>query len=418
MVAITLHWVIAATLLANLGLGLWMSWAIDSPTVQARAADAFQLHKSLGLTVLVLSLLRLAWRFLYPPPPLPPQMPRWERTLAAVTHWLFYGLMIGLPLSGWLYVSAQWRGDAPFNIPTLWFGVLEVPHLLGLGDADRALRAQVAAATFNIHGAMALALVILLALHVGASLKHHVIQRDGVLARMLPWLAPAEQPLMSTASGRPEPRNLAAAAITLLIAALLIGYGASISLVHSDIAERGSKAGALQTLVAKSGTRAREWQVDGANSHIRFGGAQAGRPFNGHFDEWQAAIHIDTQAPSQSFIAAAVATASATVGVPLQDSSLPQSEWFDTGNHPLATYHSTAIEPLGDHRYAIAGILTIKGHPVELAPLILTIGSDALEISGTLELDRAEVDMGMESDPGGQYVSRIIEIRVDVTALE
>jgi len=417
VVAITLHWVIAAALLANLGLGLWMSWAIDSPTAQARAVGAFQLHKSLGLSVLVLSLLRLAWRFLYPPPPLPAQTTRWERALAAVTHWLFYGLMIGLPLSGWLYVSAQWRGDAPFNIPTLWFGVFEVPHLFDLGDAGRALRAQAAAVAFNIHGAMALALVILLALHVGAALKHHVIQRDGVLARMLPWLATAEQPVMSAATRRPEPRNLAAAAITLLIASLLIGYAATTRLVPPDVAEPGSKAGVLQTLVAGSGTKAREWRVDGANSHIRFGGVHAGRPFNGHFDEWQAAIHIDTQAPAQSFIAAVVATTSATVGVPLHDSSLPQGEWFDVANHPHATYRSTAIELLSDHRYAIAGILTIKGRPVELAPLILSIEGNALNISGTLELNRAEVDMGMESDPGGQYVSRIIEIRIDVTAV-
>lgn len=420
-VAITLHWVIATVIIANIGLGLWMSWAIDSPRAQAQAVSAFQLHKSLGLTVLVLSLLRLAWRFLYPPPSLPSRMVRWERVVAAFTHWLFYGLMIAIPLSGWLYVSVQWRGDVPFNIPTLWFGLFEVPHLFGLSDAGRALRQQVATVAFNVHGAMALALVILLVLHVGAALKHHIVQRDGVLVRMLPWLATAEQPVDLAAMGQPGPRNLAAAGVTLLIAVFLIGYASTARLAVPDATAPVGKAGVLQTLVAESGTHSSEWRVDTDNSHIRFAGVHAGRAFNGHFGDWQAAIHFDTQAPEQSFIAAVVATASATDGVPLHDRSLPQTEWFDVANHPHATYHSTTIEPLvgedAGNRYALTGVLTIKGNPVELAPLTLSIEGDTLHITGTVELDRADVDMGMESDPGGQYVSRTIEIRIDVTAV-
>lgn len=416
VVAITLHWVIAAAILANLGLGLWMGWAIDSPELQAGAVSAFQFHKSLGLAVLVLSLIRLAWRLLYPPPPLPTGMSGWERALATITHWLLYGLMIAIPLSGWLYVSAQWRGDAPFNIPTLWFGLFEVPHLFGLGDAGRALRQQAAAVAFSAHGAMALALVILLALHVGAALKHHFMQRDGVLARMLPWLATAEQPVMP-APRRPAARNLAAAGATLLIAALFLAYGVTARLAPVEVAEPGSIAGKLHTLVADSGSSAGEWHVAADNSHIRFAGIHAGRAFNGHFDDWQAAIHIDADAPERSLIAAVVATASATDGVPLHDRSLPQAEWFDVANHPHATYRSTAIESLGDNRHAVTGTLTIKGHAVELAPLILIVEGETLTISGTVELDRTAVDLGMESDPGGQYVSRIIEIHIDVTAI-
>lgn len=416
-VAITLHWMIAAALLVNLGLGLWMSWAIDAPSVQAQAVNAFQWHKSLGLAVLVLSLVRLAWRLLYPPPPLPGTMARWEHCVAAATHWLFYGLMIALPLSGWLYVSAQWRGDAPFNIPTLWFGLFEVPHLLGLSDASRAVRAQVASVAFNVHGAMALAMVILLLLHIGAALKHHLVQRDGVLLRMLPWLATERQPVQPRAHwGRPPLRNLAAAGATLLLAVLLIAYAATTRLVATEAAAPEGKAAMLQTLVAASGTSAPAWAVDASSSHIRFAGVHAGRAFNGHFGEWQAAIHLDPAAPEQSFIAAVVATASATDGVPLHDRSLPQGEWFDVANHPYATYHSTRIEALDDGRLAATGILTIKGHAVELGPLILNVDGGQLDLSGSLNLDRANVDMGMESDPRGEYVSREIGIRIEVSA--
>lgn len=398
-----------------------MSWAIDSPSFQAQAVDAFQLHKSLGLTVLLLSLLRLAWRFLYPPPPLPPQMAPWETALAAVTHWLFYGLMIAMPLSGWLYVSLQWRGDAPFNIPTLWFGLFEVPHLFGLSAADSALREQAAALAFSVHGAMALGLVLLLALHVGAALKHHLVDRDGVLARMLPWLAAPPQPTAAVTSQAattrtPTVRGMAAAAITLLVALLFIVYATTSRLVPEEASPVTGKARVLQDLVSESGTQAIQSPVDFDNSHILFSGVHAGRDFNGRFGDWQAAIHFDAEAPQESFVAAAVATDSATTGVPLHDRSLPQSEWFDAARHPLATWRSTRIEPLGDDRYAIEGVLSIKGNSVELAPLVLTIDGATLRIEGTVELDRAAVDMGMESDPEGQYVSRSIGIRIEVRA--
>jgi len=413
-VAITLHWVIAAAILLNLGIGLWMVWAIDSSELQAGAVSAFQLHKSIGLAVLVLSLIRLAWRLLYPPPPLPVGARGWERALAATTHWLFYGLMIGLPLSGWLYVSAQWRGAAPFNIPTLWFGLFEVPHLFGLSDSSPALRKQAAAISLNIHGAMALTLILLLVLHVGAALKHHFLQRDGVLVRMLPWLSAEASEVAATR--RPTAGNLVAAITALLLAALLLVLGATTRLVSVELPEPGSLAAELRSLVEDSGVSARAWQVAADNSHIRFEGMHAGRAFSGHFTEWQAAIHIDAQKPEGSFIAAVVATTSATDGVPLHDRSLPQREWFDVANHPYATYYSTAIEPLGVNRYAVSGILTIKGHPVELAPLMLVIEDDELTLAGSVEVDRTVVDLGMESDPGGQYVSRAIKIDVTVRA--
>lgn len=418
-VAIALHWVIAATILVNLGLGVWMSWAIRSPIAQSQAVTVFQIHKSLGLTVLVLSLLRLTWRFLYPPPPLATPLKRWERIVASVSHWLLYVLMIVIPLSGWLYVSAQWRGDAPFNIPTLWFGLFEVPHLFGLSDGSRALRQQAAALAFNVHGAMALAMVVLLLMHVGAALKHHLIQRDGVLVRMLPLLATTERSVTPAQMSQPTSRGMVAAGATLLIAVLFIGYGATVRLAPAEAVAPTGTAAVLQSLVAESEAGASVWQRDILRSELRFAGVHANRAFNGQFDEWQVAVHFDAQALEQSFVGAAIATASATDGVPLHDRSLPQAEWFDVAHHPYAIFRSTAIAPLAGDRYELSGTLTIKNHTVALAPLTLTtIDDKQLRISGIVELDRAAVDMGMESDPSGQYVSRVIEIQVDVIAVK
>jgi cytochrome b561 len=176
-VAISLHWTIAAAILAQLAAGLWMVRAIRSADSQALAYHAYQWHKSLGLTVLVLSLLRLCWRLANPPPPLPATMTGIERKAAKTLHGLFYLLTVGMPLVGWAMVSAS-----PLGLPTMVFGLFEWPHIAWLAG----LGGGVEAAFKTAHRAMAYAFIGLLALHVAAALKHHLIARDDVLARMLP----------------------------------------------------------------------------------------------------------------------------------------------------------------------------------------------------------------------------------------
>jgi cytochrome b561 len=187
-VAIILHWLIAVAILLNIPLAWWMTEMVSDPSQQARVFAAYQLHKSIGLTVLLLTLVRLAWRLVNRPPPLPETMVVWERGLARITHVLLYLLMILIPLAGWTYVSAGWnsRMDAPFAIPTLWFGLFQWPHIPGLQEAALSTRAETAEVAIEAHewlGKLALFLVVL---HVAAALKHHWIDRDDVLARMLP----------------------------------------------------------------------------------------------------------------------------------------------------------------------------------------------------------------------------------------
>lgn len=176
-VAIVLHWMIAAAIVAQLAGGLWMVGAIRSTDAQALAFYAYQWHKSLGLAILVLTALRLGWRLANPPPALPVAMTRIERIASRVTHGSFYVLTLGMPLVGWAMVSAS-----PLGLPTMVFGLIELPHigwLSGLGG-------DVEAAFKSAHRAMGHALIGLLALHIAAALKHHLIDRDDVLARMLP----------------------------------------------------------------------------------------------------------------------------------------------------------------------------------------------------------------------------------------
>jgi cytochrome b561 len=191
-VAISLHWTIAAAILAQLASGLWMVRAIRLASSRALAFDAYQWHKSLGLTVLLLSLLRLCWRLANPPPALPATMTAIERTAARTMHGSFYLLTLGMPLVGWAMVSAS-----PLGLPTMVFGLVEWPHIAGLAGLGGGVEATFKTA----HRAMGYAFVGLLTLHLAAALKHHLIDRDDVLARMLP-LARRGRPTVSGGAGR------------------------------------------------------------------------------------------------------------------------------------------------------------------------------------------------------------------------
>ncbi len=388
-VAIVLHWAIAAAIVGNILLGWWMRQAIDVADTQARAIAAFQLHKSLGLTILALSLVRLIWRWLHAPPPLPAAMPAWEKLAARMTHWAFYALMIGIPLSGWLYVSTQWRGNGPLNVPTLWFGLLEVPHLFGLNEVTRELRQSYAGLALETHELLAWSMGALLILHIAAALKHHFLNRDEVLAHMLPGRRVAA---------------LGCGAI-LIVAALLAA-----TLVRTPGVPATGSAGEITS------TPASNWRVDPARSEVAFAGLHAGLPFRGRFTRWHADIRFDPAAPTQAQIGGVFDTASATDGVPLHDESLPLTEWFDVETYPQATFRSTQVTPRDAGGYDIAAVLTIKDHELTPPPLTLSIEGDIARIGGRFEVDRAEADLGMESDPEAQYVSRKITVEVRIEA--
>src|SRR5690349_10263849 len=129
-VAVTLHWLIAIGIIGMLILGKYMA---DLPNSDPSKFDLIQLHKSFGISILTLSVLRVLWRLVNKVPPLPPHMPTWERYAAHASHFLLYFLIIFIPITGWMMVSAS-----PLGIPTIFFGQFEIPHLPGLqGFADQ-----------------------------------------------------------------------------------------------------------------------------------------------------------------------------------------------------------------------------------------------------------------------------------------
>ncbi|MGF1543686.1 MAG: cytochrome b [Parvularculaceae bacterium] len=178
-VAVVLHWLIALMIVGQLAGGLFM---VNLGQEQSSLKfQLFQWHKTFGITVLTLSLVRLGWRLTHKPPALPAGMSRWERRGARFSHIGFYVLMIATPFLGWLYVSAS-----PFaeSVPTYLFGVIPWPHIPGFAGLEN--RNDVAAAIAETHEIFAFAIIGLLALHIAAALKHHFKDRDDVLARMVP----------------------------------------------------------------------------------------------------------------------------------------------------------------------------------------------------------------------------------------
>lgn len=167
-VSIWLHWIIAILVLGNIA-GAMIADNVD----RATAGQIMGVHKSIGLTVLILSILRLGWRLGHGTPPLSDTLAPWEKTLARIVHTLFYVLMIGVPLAGWTMTSA---GDRPLA----WFGI-PFPKL-------PVAKGPLADFAHEAHVILGLSFLLLAVLHIGGALKHQFVNRDNELARMLPFL--------------------------------------------------------------------------------------------------------------------------------------------------------------------------------------------------------------------------------------
>lgn len=174
-VAVFLHWATALMIILLLSVGFFME---DFP--ESFRGDVFTLHKSIGITVLGLSVFRVIWRLMNPPPALPATLKPHERRLAKAAHSLLYVLILAMPLSGWLMVSASRK------YPTSYFWLGEVPFIpMPVGVDAKAAREVFGEA----HELLAIGAIALITLHIAAALKHHFIYKDTVLTRMLPrWL--------------------------------------------------------------------------------------------------------------------------------------------------------------------------------------------------------------------------------------
>lgn len=162
------HWLIVALILFQY---TW-AWRIDNVEGFRARLELVTQHKTIGMAVLGLAVVRLIWRLFNRPPPLPGHMARWERIGAHAGHWLLYGLIFAMPLSGWLYSSAAGLGD-------YWWGPVNFPSLV---DSNESLEDIMA----RVHQVLGISLGVVAIGHALAALRHHFWLKDDVLKRMLP----------------------------------------------------------------------------------------------------------------------------------------------------------------------------------------------------------------------------------------
>ena len=387
IVAITLHWVMAGLLLFM----IWLGWNMDENEVR------FQLHKSIGILILFLTLVRVIWRAMNPPPPLPDDMPAYEKLASQLVHMAFYGLMVILPLAGWLLVSTS-----KFKVPTVLFGSVSWPHLPTPGF----LRSDIGHVVLeNIHSKGAWVLIVLLGLHVAGAVKHEFAAEDGVLKKMLPGLFGKSA---APKSSRGYVRAFGTAIIAFALIALI------------PIAGSGPASGAApqegEPVVPADETIEANWDVNYDASEIRFTGIYDKADFTGTFEDWSADVEFHPEDLASSHVLVTVRTATADAGKKLYNDSLKGQEWFDTNTFPEARIRLTNFRET-ETGYTADASISLKTELVTV-PLDFTldIDGDTAMLNGTAVMNRKAFDLGQDSDPAGNWVGEDVTVTVTGTA--
>ncbi|WP_029030020.1 cytochrome b/b6 domain-containing protein [Salinarimonas rosea] len=401
-----LHWAIAALVLTMIPLGLVaVEWRYDTSDALATKALLFSIHKTLGVAVFFLALVRIGWMLGQPRPvPLRPER-RLETALAEGVHWLLYVSLVAVPLSGWVQHAAA-AGFAP-----IWW-----PFAQTLPFVPRS--ADVAAAAGAVHATFTKLLMAALALHVAGALKHHLVDRDGTLARMLPGR-------LASAATAPVPvqRRALAPVLGALVVYGLVG-GAVVTLAQGggDTDARPGVALPATPVAATSSS----WIVE--SGELTFTVRQMGSPVTGRFARFDADIAFEETPDADGrhgFVTVAIPIASMTLGSVTEQARGP--EFFDAESHPAARFAADIVaaekgggeggEAGGEEGgYRAQGTLALAGAEVPVAlPFTLDIVDGVATASGTVTVDRRDFGMG-ESYPDEATVGFSVEIGVSLTA--
>ena len=374
--AIALHWLLALAIAGQLGLGFAM------PPGPAGFA-LFQLHKSIGILILALTVARIAWRLARRPPP--PLETGWQSRLAGAVHFALYAFMLLGPLTGWALVSTS-----EVKVPTLLFGVVPLPHL--------PLPADWAEAAEETHEILAFIGIALIGLHVAGALRHHLLLRDGTLARMAPrGSAVIALTLLVAAVGlfalpfalppatSPEPeRTTASPAPPRELLVEIIEAGEEIAPAEPEVEEE---------VPAEVAGPPPAWTISPGGS-LRFTVGNGADTISGRFSRWDGTIVFDPENPESADLRVNIDLASASVGDATQDSMLQGAEFFDTGSASRATWRSTEVRRTGNG-YEARGTLTLRGRsrPVPLR-FNLSGEGNRRQATGSASIDRSAFGIG------------------------
>lgn len=443
-----MHWLIAALVLGQIAGGYVMTSVLAEGSALQFAA--FQLHKSLGVTVLVLTVARISWRLFNPPPPEPESVTRWEARFANIVHKLFYVLLIAIPLAGWLVITVS-----RIEIDTVLFSAdwLPWPHLPGFAGLSPETRHRIEEPAATVHAVLAYAMGVLVLLHVAGALKHQLAD-GGFLARMS-LTAPGDGPRNSfghattwlvtmvffvtivgcAVYARRGPTVAEAAAPAALADATDGGVqdtggtlrseatpaSAALPPIAADGRPAQPGAAPVQTAAAttapSAASPAPSWRVVGTESALTFAFTYQGAPMTGTIAGFDAAIRFDPANLAGSSISADLDLGSATVaGTSIAASQVAGPDGLASASNPRARFEATAIRSDGAG-YVADGRLALRGITVAV-PLAFSVDIDGnrARAAGTAALKRLDYGVAAQSDPAGTTLSAEVTVNIAIVA--
>ena len=415
--AMMLHWTIALLLAYNYGLGL----KTEDSAAKADLFAIYQLHKSVGILVLLLTLARI-WIRVTRPKPAMLSDDGWAKTISSLVHIAFYIIMVGLPVTGWIIVSTS-----DIKVPTMIFGVIPWPDLPLDGLAP-----WIGKPTVDAHELIANAALALVVLHLVGVVRHQFALRDNVVSRMAPVARHGAAFLMLAVAllggtfllGRYGPPQMAAVPPSLVIDAQPCSPPAAADKAAEPVKENGAiqpatdqpAASALPGEAADAKRPVDEWTVQ-PGGRLGFAVTVNGEQVNGQFGRWDSSIAFDPARPELAAIDVRIGLATATTGDGQRDAMLQEGDFFDTASQPTARFKSTYVRALGNDRYAARGLLTIKGaaHPATIT-FLLRISGDTAQVSGGTAIRRNDFLVGVGQWAGDDAISHKVDVAFNFSA--
>lgn len=396
-IAIVLHWLIALLIIGMLAVGKYMTSLDESTPLRF---DLTQWHKSFGLTLLALSVFRLLWRLTHKPPGHHGNRPGWERFAAGLTHFLFYFLILFLPITGWLMVSAS-----PLNISTFLFDLVRVPHLPVVSTAPN--REELTELFNMFHEYASGILIVLLLLHIAAALRHQFGLKDRIFTRMTPDLSDG-----SFADGA----RLTAGVIIVAVAGTWLLSSAS---QQSNSVTSVRAANEPTTASAGESNSSTQDTTEWIPAEVNYSLVVMGGDTQGSFSDASVQALIDTAEPQNSILNAIIQTGSGSTGSPQIDDSLPGADWLYIAMFPEALFNATGFESVDDKNIKVTGDMTIRDITNKIS-FPLSINQETGEVTGGFAFNRLDYELGAKEQPDDSTASFnvLVEFKFNIKSQE